>query len=73
VFEIMYVCVCNAITDRQIRKAAAKGVSDLHGLQTELGVAAGCGSCKETATEILRESRPRRRVAEPALYRPALA
>jgi len=69
----MYVCLCNAITDRQIRKAAAAGVRDLCGLQRELGVAAGCGACKDVASEILRESRPRRRVAEPAVYRPALA
>ena len=41
----MYVCICNAITDKQIRTAAASGVKDLHGLQAKLGVATGCGSC----------------------------
>ena len=69
----MYVCICNAITDKQIRQAAESGVRDLWGLQRELGVAAGCGSCTEMASEILRESQPRQRVAEPRIYRPAHA
>ena len=42
----MYVCICNAITDRQIRRAAKAGVEDLWGLQKELGVASGCGTCR---------------------------
>lgn len=69
----MYVCICNAITDKQIRKAAKAGVSDIGGLQSELGVAAGCGSCEEVAAEILREERQRPRVATPVVYTPALA
>lgn len=63
----MYICICNAITDKEIRKAAAAGVEDLWGLQRELGVAAGCGSCKEMASDILREYR----TAEPVRYYPA--
>lgn len=51
----MYVCICNAITDKQIRKAAESGVRDLWQLQRELGVASNCGKCKETAIEILSE------------------
>lgn len=52
----MYVCICNAVTDSEIRSAAEQGVSDLWGLQSELGVAAGCGSCKEQAMHIVRET-----------------
>ena len=69
----MYVCICNAITDKQIRKAAKAGVNDVWGLQRELGVATGCGSCEEVAAEILREERQRPRVATPVIYTPALA
>ena len=69
----MYVCICNAITDKQIRKAAEAGVRDLWDLQRELGVASGCGSCKEVASEILREVRLRPRVTAPVIYNPALA
>ena len=69
----MYVCLCNGITDKQIRNAARSGVADLRGLQRELGVAAGCGSCREMAADILRESGQPMQRAEPILYQPALA
>ena len=69
----MYVCICNAITDKQIRKAAEAGVRDLWDLQRELGVASGCGSCKEVASEILREERQRPGITTPVIYNPALA
>jgi len=69
----MYVCICNAITDSQIRKAAEAGIEDLWTLQRELGVAAGCGSCMETAAAILSDSVRARRRAEPVLYSPAMA
>lgn len=69
----MYVCICNAITDKQIKKAARAGVQDLWGLQRELGVASGCGSCKEMASEILREHREAARAFDPVVYTPALA
>ena len=69
----MYVCVCNAITDKQIRRAVKSGAQSLRDLQVELGVASGCGSCEETATQILREGRQGGRPADPVVYQPALA
>ncbi len=69
----MYVCICNAITDKQIRQAAESGVQDLWGLQRALGVAVGCGSCKEMAAEILRENRKASAPREPLTYQPAVA
>ena len=69
----MYVCICNAISDQQIRDAAESGVQDLWGLQRKLGVASGCGSCKETAAAILRESRQRKRPVEPIVHQPSVA
>ena len=65
----MYVCICNAITETQIRDAADAGAEDLWALQAELGVATNCGSCKETASEILRENRR----AQPQIYVPSVA
>ncbi|MDH3616854.1 MAG: (2Fe-2S)-binding protein [Gammaproteobacteria bacterium] len=67
----MYICICNAITDKQIRKAAESGAVDLWGLQAELGVASGCGSCKEAASEILAEYR-NRPAPQPVMYSPAI-
>ena len=59
--------------DKQIREAAESGVRDLWGLQAELGVASGCGSCKEAASDILRESRQKRRAPGPLIYQPSVA
>jgi bacterioferritin-associated ferredoxin len=67
----MYVCICNAITDKKIRQAAEAGVRDLWQLQRELGVASNCGACKEMAVQILRESAET--TAQPMIYRPAVA
>jgi bacterioferritin-associated ferredoxin len=67
----MYVCICNAITDKQIRRAARKGASSLYELSAELGVAAGCGSCASSAQAILEEESTR--FSEPRLYVPSPA
>ena len=69
----MYICICNAITDREIRRAAEAGATDLWALQAELGVASGCGSCKEMASEILHDVRNQRQAAQPQIYTPAIA
>ncbi len=70
----MYICLCNAITDSQIREAAESGVTDLWGLQSELGVASNCGSCKEHAMDVVREARTcASGAAGPRHYRPSVA
>ena len=69
----MYVCICNAITDKQIRQAAERGVRDVWTLQNQLGVASNCGSCVEAASDILRESSAARVPSGPRLYQPSLA
>ena len=67
----MYVCVCNGITDKQIRKAAQSGVTELWQLQAELGVATNCGTCSDVAVDILAECH-NRPAPGPVVYRPAL-
>ncbi|MGB5211178.1 MAG: (2Fe-2S)-binding protein [Gammaproteobacteria bacterium] len=49
----MYVCLCHAITEREIRDAADEGLSSVQELGHCLGVATGCGQCASTAGEIL--------------------
>jgi bacterioferritin-associated ferredoxin len=51
----MYVCVCNAVTDRRIRQAVDEGIVTMHELTEELGVASCCGSCEPLAREILNQ------------------
>lgn len=49
----MYICVCNAITERQVRACVDAGATSLDDLQFELGVASCCGRCAGTACEYL--------------------
>lgn len=49
----MYVCICNAVTDRQIREAADQGVSNMAELSRRTGCSDCCGSCADLASEIL--------------------
>jgi bacterioferritin-associated ferredoxin len=51
----MYVCLCNPVTDRDIRGCVRQGARTLSDLQAELGVAAQCGSCAAAALEIIEE------------------
>jgi bacterioferritin-associated ferredoxin len=67
----MYVCICKAVTDKQIRRAAAKGVDNLYELRESLGVSAGCGSCADHARSILDEAN--RQYAQPTKYFPSPA
>ncbi len=53
----MYVCICNAITEKQVREAAREGartLTDLH--RNGLGVATGCGQCAKDACSMLEGS-----------------
>src|SRR3546814_7721279 len=50
---LMFICICNAITERQVQSAVAAGAGTLSDLQAQLGVAACCGCCAETAQEYL--------------------
>ena len=52
----MYVCICNAITDGEIRSAVAAGARTLADLTSTLGVASCCGRCAECASSLVVES-----------------
>jgi bacterioferritin-associated ferredoxin len=51
----MYVCLCNPVTDREIRGCVQQGARTLSDLQMQLGVAAQCGMCAATALAIVHE------------------
>ena len=53
----MYICLCNAITEREIRCCVEEGASTMRELESCLGVGAGCGKCKPAAREILNDTR----------------
>ena len=51
----MYVCLCNAITDHEIRAAADLGARSLADLSSTLGVATCCRRCADCASCVLDE------------------
>ncbi len=51
----MYICVCQAVTDRQIREAAQGGARTLKDLRRELGVTRDCGHCASCARDCMNE------------------
>jgi bacterioferritin-associated ferredoxin len=53
----MYVCVCQAVTERQVRDAVSDGIHSLRALREHLGVASECGKCARCAQSLLKECR----------------
>ena len=53
----MYVCICRAVTERQIAGAARAGARTLKDLRRELGVASECGQCAAAARRCLDQAR----------------
>ncbi len=49
----MIVCVCNNISDREIRQAVDLGLSSMEELSRDLGVATCCGQCADCAKQVL--------------------
>ncbi len=52
----MYVCVCHAVTDRDITHAAANGARTVRDLRDSLGVAISCGLCAQCAQACLKKA-----------------
>ncbi len=52
----MYICICNAITDKQILKAQRGGCHSIDDLIQELGVGNCCGRCINKAEDLLIEN-----------------
>ncbi|WP_449429622.1 (2Fe-2S)-binding protein [Rhodanobacter umsongensis] len=49
----MYVCLCNAVTDHDIRREAADGVHTFAELQARTGCSDCCGCCEQEARATL--------------------
>lgn len=52
----MYVCICNAVTEREVRECVRKGATCVEDLTFRLGIGAGCGRCRECAKEVLEKA-----------------
>ncbi|SHN23745.1 bacterioferritin-associated ferredoxin [Duganella sacchari] len=70
----MIVCVCNNISDREIRQAMELGITSMEELRGALGVATCCGQCFSCAEELLNDHLAAQAAAElkeTVLKRPA--
>jgi bacterioferritin-associated ferredoxin len=56
----MYVCICNAVTEREIAQVAQEGVRSFDQLEQLLLVGTCCGKCRDKAAECLEKHRPPR-------------
>lgn len=52
-YRPMYVCVCNGVTERDIRQAVQAGCGDIATLTMRTGCGACCGSCVDMACQML--------------------
>ena len=52
----MYICICNAITVKQLLKAQQSGCHSIDDIIQELGVGDCCGSCLDKAEDLLIEN-----------------
>jgi bacterioferritin-associated ferredoxin len=53
----MYVCVCRAVTEGEIKAAIDQGMRSMRELRQGLGVASQCGKCGQCALHMLRQVR----------------
>ncbi len=58
----MYICICNAVTDRHIEAAVSEGALTVEDLQRQLSLGSQCGSCKACAQACLNSIHQQNRV-----------
>jgi len=52
----MYVCICSAVTERQISQAVQNGADTLKALRSSLGVCGACCKCAGDIRELIGKS-----------------
>ena len=55
----MYLCVCNALSEDEVRAAARRGAPCAEAAYRSLGCEAQCGTCLCYADEVIAEERAR--------------
>lgn len=54
----MFICVCHAVTDHEVRRVVADGAHTLEGVAMALGVGTSCGCCRESARDLIAQTAP---------------
>jgi bacterioferritin-associated ferredoxin len=68
----MYVCVCKAVTDTQIKQAIDNGVCTRRQLFQCFGVGGDCGKCNKQVKELLDGGRQRHSIMSQTSPQPVL-
>jgi bacterioferritin-associated ferredoxin len=61
----MYICMCQAVTEEELRAAVAAGAVTLKDLRRQLQVASCCGGCTERVKACLRSTLRQQAVSAP--------
>jgi bacterioferritin-associated ferredoxin len=67
----MIICLCKAVSDRQIKAAVKDGATCIRDLTRDLGVGTCCGKCIPEARSALSESLNSREFSAQGLFSPA--
>ncbi|MBO6782864.1 MAG: (2Fe-2S)-binding protein [Alphaproteobacteria bacterium] len=51
----MYVCICNAVKDSEVKAVIAEGVQDVDEVYRALDVEPQCGTCRSFIRELMSE------------------
>ncbi len=64
----MFVCVCHAVTDREVERAVEGGAKTREAVTRACGAGGDCGACHQTIEDMI-ECHEERLVAASALVR----
>lgn len=67
----MYVCICNGVTEHDIRDAAQAGCRSVPEMTMRTGAGANCGSCLDMVASLLGEALATRELPLPVLQQAA--
>ncbi|MEQ1530491.1 MAG: (2Fe-2S)-binding protein [Methylococcales bacterium] len=52
----MYICVCKAVTDKQVKRAIEEGCCSRRQINQCLGIGGVCGKCNRDVSRLLDEN-----------------
>ncbi len=52
----MYVCICNAITEKDIHNAVGEGINSIEKLSETTSISKCCGCCTEHACQVIAQA-----------------
>jgi bacterioferritin-associated ferredoxin len=54
---LMIVCLCEAVSDRKVKRLARRGVDNLNDMARSCGAGSQCGSCHKDLHKIINQHR----------------